>query len=392
MMGDSNVYVVGAAATPCRRTPEVSEKQLAMSAVGQALTDADVSPEVIDAVYVANALAGLISGQECIRGQVFLQGSPLLGLPIFNVENACASGGTAFNLACQAVSAGTYETVMVLGIEKMSHPDKARTFAALRGALDVEASRSENEGDPGNRSVFMDMYATRARAHNARHGSTPAHFAMVVEKNRTHAALNPIAQFREQLTVEEVLGSRMIVEPLTLPMCSPIGDAAASLVITTKERAARRDSPVRVAATAVTSGRPGSEPAVARAARAAYETAGVAPNEIDVAEVHDATASAEVEEYERLGFAAEGEGHRLVASGATRLGGRLPVNTSGGLICRGHPVGATGVLQLFELVTQLRGRAGKRQVERPQFALAQNAGGLLGDDAAVAAVTILAAQ
>jgi acetyl-CoA acyltransferase len=389
-----DAHVIGAAATPCRRDPDTSASQLAMTAVAEALTDAGVTTKAIDAVYVANALAGLISGQECIRGQVYLQGTPLLGLPIFNVENACASGATAVNLACQAVSAGSYETVMVLGIEKMSHPDKARTFEALKGALDVEAHPPTGGVDDGgsNRSVFMDVYARKARAHNERYGSTPAHFAMVVEKNRAHAALNPIAQFREPLTVDEVLGSRMISDPLTLPMCSPIGDAAAALVITTKERAARHRGRVEVAASAVTSGRPGSDPAVTRAARAAYDGAGVTPGEIDLAEVHDATASAEVEAYEHLGFAAEGEGHLLVASGATSLGGRLPVNTSGGLICRGHPVGATGVLQLVELVTQLRGRAGARQVDRPRLGLAQNAGGILEGDAAVAVVTILAAS
>ena len=174
-------------------------------------------------------------------------------------------------------------------------------------------------------------------------------------------------------------------------MCSPIGDAGAALVVTSKERATRPDA-VRILASAITSGRPGSEPAVLRAAQQAYEEAGIGPEDIDVAEVHDATASAEIEEYEHLGFAPEGEGHRLVASGVTSLGGRLPVNTSGGLISRGHPVGATGVLQVVELVTQLRQRAGDRQVDRPRHALAQNAGGILSDDVAVAVITILSMQ
>jgi acetyl-CoA acetyltransferase len=200
-----------------------------------------------------------------------------------------------------------------------------------------------------------------------------------------------VAQYRDRLSVEEVLGARVIVEPLTLPMCSPIGDAAAGVVVTSRERAAGSDA-VRILASVVASGRPGAEPAVTRAARQAYEEAGIGPADIDLAEVHDATASAEIEECEHLGFSPEGEGHRLVFSGATSLGGRLPVNTSGGLICRGHPVGATGVLQVVELVTQLRGRAGDRQVEGPRHALAQNAGGFLGDDVAVAVVTILSTQ
>jgi acetyl-CoA acetyltransferase len=232
------------------------------------------------------------------------------------------------------------------------------------------------------------MYAERARARIARGEWTPRDLALVVVKNRRHAARNPIAQYRRELTVEEVLASRQIVDPLTLPMCSPIGDAAAALVVTGSRRAR---GGVRVLASAMSSvGKGGS--VVRRAAERAYEQAGLGPDDVGVAELHDAAASAEIEEYEYLGFAPEGEGHRLVESGETGLGGRHPVNTSGGLISRGHPVGATGVLQIIELVDQLRGRAGGRQVEPvPRHGLAQNAGGFVAGDNAVAVVTILAA-
>lgn len=386
-----SLFITGVAATPCGKYLNISPKEIASRAVDEALAEAGASADEIDAIIVGNAVAGLIGGQECIRGQAFLQDTELIGKPIFNVENACASGSSAFHIACQGIKAGTYETVLAIGVEKMTHEDKARSFSALEGALDVEEYPLDD--DDRKRSVFMDIYANKANKYMTRYGASQEDLARVVVKNRRHAKLNPVAQYRETLTLEEVLGSRPIVEPFTLPMCSPIGDGAAAIVVTTAERGKDVEGSIRVAGTAGASGKPGSgSPAVARAAAAAYEQAGIGPEEIGVAEVHDAAASAELEEIENLGLAEKGEAFRLNESGQTSLGGRIPVNVSGGLISRGHPVGATGALQIYEIVTQLRGQAGERQVDpHPLFGISQNGGGFIGDDVAAAMVTILAA-
>jgi acetyl-CoA acetyltransferase len=378
----SSAHIVGAGQTVCGRFADASVASLAIAALDEALADAEVDPQRVEAIFFANALSGLLTGQECVRGQVALRHSRYGGIPLVNVENACASGSSALHLACQAIDAGAYETVAVVGSEKMSDPDRRKPIIALAGAADVALLADT----PEDHSVFMDSYAERARRRIDDYGWTAADYASVVVKNRHNAKENPIAQYREEMTVEEVLASRMISEPLTLPMCSPIGDGAAALVLSAKHNGAIR---VRASALSATGGpAPGS--VVQRATATAREQSGIDPNDVGVIEVHDATASAELEAYEHLGLAAQGEGNRLIAEGRTVLGGSLPVNTGGGLLSRGHPVGATGVLQIVELVTQLRGRAGPRQVDPiPSLALAQNAGGFVEGDNALAVVTIL---
>jgi acetyl-CoA acetyltransferase len=244
------------------------------------------------------------------------------------------------------------------------------------------------------RSMFMDIYAAAARHHMARYGTTAAQFAAIAAKNSVHGSLNPRAQFRDVLTVEEVLAAPMIAEPLTRPMCSPIGDGAAAAVVVSarKARALGLERPVRIVASVLHSGwdRGADEPGLAGvSAREAYEEAGLGPEDVHVIELHDASAPAELMAYEDLGLCAPGEGGRLVDEGATRLGGRIPVNTSGGLLRKGHPVGATGIAQVVELTEQLRGRAGERQVPGARVALAHNGGGNIGIDAAALCVTIL---
>ena len=248
------------------------------------------------------------------------------------------------------------------------------------------------EPGPG-RTIFMDTYAMQACHHMNRHGSTQRQFAIAAAKNHCNGAKNEKAQYRFEMTVDEVMQDRPVSYPLTRSMCSPIGDGAAAIVVTTAERGSEKPGAIRVAGTAGASGKPGSgSPAVARAAKAAYEQAAIGPEEIGVAEVHDAAASAELEEIENLGLAQEGEAFRLNEAGATSLGGRIPVNVSGGLISRGHPVGATGARQIDENVNPLRGQAGERQVDPlPRFGISQNGGGFIGDDVAAAMVTILAA-
>jgi acetyl-CoA acyltransferase len=381
----SSAHILGAAATACGRFRAATVASLAIEALDGALDDAAVGPERVEAIFFANALSGLLTGQECVRGQVALRHSRYGGIPTVNVENACASGSTALQLACQAIDAGAYETVAVVGSEKMTHQDRRRPLRALAGAADVEQL-----GDaPDDHSVFMDSYAERAQRRIERYRWRPADYAGVVVKNRHHAVHNPTAQFRAEMTVDEVLGSRMISPPLTLPMCCPIGDGAAALVVTGAPNGGSQPIRVRASALSATGGdAPGS--VVQRATTTARERAGIAPGEVHVIEVHDATASAELEAYEHLGLAAEGEGNRLLSEGRTALGGSLPVNTSGGLLSRGHPVGATGVLQIVELMAQLRGRAGARQIDpAPALALAQNAGGFVEGDNAVAVITIL---
>jgi acetyl-CoA acetyltransferase len=320
-----------------------------------------------------------------VRGQVALRHSRYGGIPVVNVENACASGSTALHLACMAIDAGMYETVAVVGSEKMSHADRSHPIKALAGAADVGLLTDNGL----SHSVFMESYAERARGRIERYGWSAADFAEVVVKNRRHAVHNDAAQFRNAMTVDEVLASRMITAPLTLPMCSPIGDGAAALVVTGPMNEAAAPIRVRASALSATGGSaPGS--VVQRASATAREQSGLSADDVDVIEVHDATASAELEAYEHLGLAEPGEGNRLIGEGTTLLGGALPVNTGGGLLSRGHPVGATGVLQIVELVAQLRGRAGERQVDvHPRLGLAQNAGGFVEGDNAVAVITVL---
>lgn len=393
-----DVLISGAAMTPFGKFPERSLKALAAEATRGALHDAGLRSEDIEMAFFANATAGLITGQEMVRGQTALRETGLLGIPIINVENACASASSAFHLAWMAVASEQCEVALAVGAEKLVHPDKERSFSALAAGVDLERRHDlerfvyGGDGAPGGGSLFMDIYALLARRYMERSGATERDFALIAVKNHRHGALNPNAQYRDEVTVEEVLGSRQISGPLRLLMCSPIGDGAAALVLCSADRAARMDvAPVAVRATALATGRDDDGPvAVERAAQRAYERAGIGPDDLDVVEVHDAAAPAELQIYEELGLCGAGEGPALLASGATGLGGRIPVNPSGGLLSKGHPVGATGCAQLVELTEQLRGRAGARQVDGARLALAENAGGFLGPDQAVAAVTILA--
>jgi acetyl-CoA acetyltransferase len=250
------------------------------------------------------------------------------------------------------------------------------------------------EGAGEKRSMFMDIYAAAARAHMHRYGTKAEHFAAISAKNSLHGSMNPRAQFREILTVEQVLAAPMVAEPLTRPMCSPIGDGAAAAIIVSEKKARELgiQSPVRVVSSVLGSGwdRGIDEDGLAElCSRKAYEEAGVGPDDIDVIELHDASAPAELMTYEHLGLCGKGEGSRLIDEGVTRLGGRLPVNTSGGLLRKGHPVGATGIAQIVELTEQLQGRTGERQVEGATIGLAHNGGGNIGVDAAAMCVTIL---
>ena len=388
----NTVVLAGLGMTKFGKFPDRTLKDLGQEAVAAALADAGIAAADLQAAWSANAVAGLITGQETVRGQTVLRAMGIGGIPIVNVENACAGSSTALFQAATAVAAGLHDVVLVLGVEKMTHPDKQRTFDAIASGLDVE-EHPQAGPDGRDHSVFMETYAAKARAYMASAGANPKDYAWVAAKNHQHAVHSPVAQYRFAMTPEEVLADRMIVDPLTRSMCSPIGDGAAAVIVTA-ESVARGWGviPIRLAGFGLTSaaaeGQP-LDPVIARAAAIAFERAGVDPVDVDVAEVHDATASAEMMAYEELGFAAPGDGVKLVREHATALGGRLPVNTGGGLECRGHPVGATGLAQVVELGWQLRGHAGARQVPDAKVAVAQNAGGHLGHENAVGMVTVL---
>lgn len=362
---------------------------MVLDVVELALKDARITEEEVQRIFSGNAAAGLVSGQEMIRGQVAVQGTPLAGIPLVNVENACASSSSAANLAFEAILAGRCDVALVVGVEKLSHHDKSRAFTALQGATDVTDCVSDSNGQATN-SVFVDVYAQEGRQYMAEHGATAEDFAIVAVKNRNHASLNPLAQFQQPQTVEEVLTSRMVVDPLTLPMCSPTTDGAAALVLCSDAFARRLGARgCDVLATRLAAGAGNGSAPVAVAAQAAYEDAGLGPEDLDLLELHDAAAPAEILQYAEVGLCAPGEGHLLVRAGDTALGGKLPVNVSGGLMSRGHPIGATGCAQLVEIYDQLGGRAGGRQVENARTGMAVNAGGWVAGTYAAAVATIL---
>jgi len=390
------VAIIGAGMTRFAKHVDRSMKDLAREAVEGALQASGVDKDALEAVAVGNAVAGLITGQECIRGQVVLRDMGIGGIPVINTENACASASTAFHLAWLYVASGMYDVVMALGMEKLFHEDKARSFAAIGSAIDVELMQQtleQNAGAGQTRSLFMDLYAGFARDHMRKYGTTKEHFAGVAAKNHTNGSLNPHSQFQTPRTVEEVLASPLITEPLTRMMCSPIGDGAAAVILTSAAHAKRfTTKPVYVTASVLSSGKDhdAGEPGVTeRTATKAYEVAGIGPADLHVAEVHDASAPAELMIYEELGLCKQGEGGRLIDEGVTALGGCIPVNPSGGLLAKGHPVGATGVAQIAEIFWQLRGEAGKRQVADAKVGLTENGGGMLRGDIATVAVHIL---
>lgn len=387
------VAIVGVGAHPTGRFAEKTLKDLAHVAIRGALEDAGASPRDVETAYVGNSLGGLLTGQEGIRGQVVLQHSGIAGVPVVNVENACASATTALRGAWLEVASGAADVALAVGVEKMFVGDTARTLSALAADSELELSELGMQ--------FTTSYAIHPKmnlkARMREYGWTVADLAKPAVKNSAHGALNPLAQHRRPLRLEEVVSSRVVVDPLTLYMCASISDGAAAALLCAAELAPRfRKPPVTVATCVLRSGLyrvPGDErpDSAALVAREAYEKAGVGPEDLEVIELHDAMAPAELVLYERLGLCGPGEGPRLVDEGVTALGGRVPVNPSGGLCSRGHPVGATGLLQIAELVWQMRGEAGPRQITpAPRAALAQNQGGLtLGQESAVYAATIL---
>ena len=406
-----NAYIAGVGMTSFGKHLDRNLKSLAGEAFTDALADAGLNKSAIEAAWVGNVGAGVISGQVCVPGQIVLRELGLGHIPVVNVENACASSGTAFQQACSMVSLGGHDVVLALGMEKLYAEDKQRTFSVFTGGVDVEcadellgraqARRTQmgydlDAGGAGTtRSLFVDIYADWALTHMERYGTSLSQLAAVVAKNSQHGALNPYAQFRGVLSIDDVLAAREILYPLTLPMCSPIGDGAAAVIVVSEQKARQLglSRMVKVEAATLSSGYDydvASDIAPPQsAANAIYELAGIGPEELDVIELHDASAISEIMYYEYLGLCGPGAGGELAASGATGLGGRIPVNTSGGLMRKGHPVGATGASQIVELVWQLGGEADRRQVQGASCGLAENGGGFIGNDVAAITLAIL---
>ena len=409
----STVYIAGIAMTVFGRHLERSLDDLAREALNGALQDAGCRTEDLGIAFYAGMTNGPLQGQIAIPGQIVLSKVGIEGIPIYNIENACASGSAAFNLAVQSLKAGTTDVALAIGAEKMNIADKLKALSIFEAGWDI--SRAEQnyqtlvqmgegvevpEGSESDKpySKFMAIYAAMCRHHMSTYGTTQRQIAAVSAKNHTHSVHNPYSQFRRPFSIEEILAAPPITYPITLPMCAPLSDGAAAAILCTEEGLKRigadKTRCIKVAASVIRSfsNRRLDQPElhVGRlAARMAYEQAGLGPRDMHVAEVHDASAMGEIIQVENLGFVAPGEGGPAAERGEFTLGGRVPVNTSGGLESKGHPLGATGIGQLYELVTQLRGEAGKRQVEGARHAIQENGGGLQGVEEAAVAIHIL---
>jgi acetyl-CoA acetyltransferase len=409
------VYIVGVGMIKFGKWLDRGMKDLTKEALETVLKDCDLTMKGMEAAWFSNTGWGIFSFQHSIRGQVALSANGLQGIPVTNVENACASGSTALHAGWTAIRAGLYDCVLTIGAEKMYNEDRGLVMKSFTAGTDVEEmmeriaqlkelerKRKEDEarkgGDKvepekaGGHSAFMDFYAAGARKHMELYGSTQRQLAVIAAKNHNNSTLNPLAQYTFPLTVEQVLEDRVVSYPLTRAMCAPIGDGAAAAILCSEQFLKKHpsDRAVRIRASVLEGGtRTGEGDIAERACSKAYEIAGLGPENIDVLEVHDATAFGELAQVESLGFCGKGEGGVFAESGATALNGKIPVNPSGGLTSRGHPIGASGLAQIYELVTQIRGEAGKRQVERHRIAMSENGGGTIGAGEAAMTIHIL---
>ncbi len=385
-----DVAVIGVGMTQFGKHSDRTIRELGEEALWAALTDAGVAPKDVQVAYVGNAL-GRLSGQEMIAGQMLLREVGITSIPITRVEDACASASFAFRESWLSVASGLYDAAMAVGVEKMTNGTTEEVTRALAGASDTEL-----EADLG--ITFPGVFAMVARRHMYQYGTTREQLAQVSVKNHDNGALNPRSQFQKRFTIEEVLASRPIARPLNLLDCCPISDGCAAAVLVARELVPRYTAkPIWIAGSGQASGafEPGSDITILKptimASRAAYDMAGLGPEDMDLVEVHDCFTIAEVLHTEDLGFASKGEGGPFIQDGNTAIGGRIPINPSGGLLAKGHPVGATGLAQIVEVVEQLRGLSGPRQVQGAKAGMAMCLGGFMHSDAGTVAVHILKA-
>ncbi len=403
------VYILGVGMTPFGTYLDKTHDDLTATAVRSALADCGAATESIGMAIYGSVVQPALSGNYVVPGQFALRKMGIATIPVLNVENACASSSSALSIAYDYVRTGLADVVLAVGVEKLNTEDRDARFKVFNQPADIAQAESflERNGPrlaplevqvdkSGPRSILMDSYAASARLHMQRFGSTQRQLAAVAAKNHCHSVHNPMAHFRKPFTIDEVLAGRAVSYPLTVPMCAPISDGASAVIVCSKEAAKRHPNatPVRVLACVLRSGSNREvddlDHHVTRiASNAAYEMAGIGPSDLSVAEVHDASAYGEIAETEALGLCTFGEGGVIAERGDTTVGGRIPVNPSGGLESRGHPLGATGLAQIYELTQQLRGRASGRQVENARFAIAQNGGGFIEVEEAACCVTIL---
>ncbi len=366
------VYVIGIGMTRFGKFPEKNVLDLGQEACFKAIQDANIDPKAIQVAYAGHARTGQLQQRESGVGQSVLWNLGISGIPISGVANFCSSGSTAFREAWIAVASGMYDVALAMGVEQLSvRPGRGQPL----GSDGIELLTSMGFAP-------ATFFANLAVRHMYEYGTTKEQMAMVAVKNRKNACFNPKAQYREKVSLEDVLGSPMIVYPLTLYSCCPTGDGGAAAILCSGKIAKRAGrKPIEVAACALSSGAYRRQKddttlfVTQQAAKQAYEFSGISPNDIDVAEVHDCFTISELVHYEDLGFCKKGESGRMIDTGETEIGGKIPVNPSGGLLCKGHPLGATGIAQVAEIVSQLRGEAGQRQVASPKVGLTHCAGG-----------------
>jgi acetyl-CoA acetyltransferase len=378
------VVVAGVGMTKFGRFPEIPVTDLGRQATREALIDAGLKPQQVQVAYLGNVTESRESGYVSCVAQEILRGAGIKGIPVTRVENACATGSTAIREAWIAVGAGLYDIALAVGVEKL-------TAKARAPMLRVSETL---EGLAGFTPV--GMWAMRAKRHMMEFGTTRDQIAMVAVKNRKHGSLNPRAHYRDLISLEDVKSADVLCDPLALYDACPTTDGAAAAILCTEKVAKQLGAKlVYISAAALASGTYEDERNIAvneierRVSKEAYEIAGIGPEDLDFAEVHDCFSIAEIVRCENLGLCPEGQGGRFVESGATQIGGKFPVNPSGGLLSKGHPMAATGVAQVCEIVWQLRGEAGSRQVLSPKAALAHCSGGAVGDDTGASAVIIL---
>jgi acetyl-CoA acyltransferase len=383
-----DVYVAGVGMTPFGKFAAASLRSLGRASALAALEDAGLSPRDIEVVACGSARSGMLQGRESGVGQLVGWELGIREVPVYNVKAYCSSGSTALNIAYMAVAGGFHDVALVVGVEKMSgRPEKGRP---------ITSDGLELEGDLG--FTPPAFFAAAARRHMKQYGTTRDQLAMVAVKNRAMAALNPVAQYRAPITIDDVKASRRVAFPLNLLDCCPTGDGAAAAVILSEDARSRLADPrraVKIAASVVRTGLYEQIKDITtfeldvRSCAIAYEQAGLGPREVNVAEVHDAFTITELIHCEDLGFVERGTAGKAVEAGELSLGGRLPVSTSGGLLTKGHPLGATGLAQIVELTQQLRGESGQRQVEGAKVGLAHLNGGFMDGDLATSTITIL---
>jgi acetyl-CoA acetyltransferase len=411
-----DVYVIGSYSTRFKKWLDKSMKDLTRDTYLGVLEDAGMKDgRDIEFGWFGNCAMGTLWDQHNVRGHVCM--SPLVeeGLfpervPLINVEGACATASMAFHGAWKDILSGQCDVSLAMGVDKFYHSDMELVLSAYEQGIDIgdkdrliteyetvgqECGR-EFKITPGS-TIFMDTYAMQACWHMWKWGTTQEQIAIGASKNHYHGSLNPKAQYQFEVPVEKVLEDYTVSYPLTRSMCAPIGDGGAGAILCSEDYLASqppevRKRAVRVLASSLSSGKHRNieEPSLSNyAADRAYRAAGIGPQDVDVAEVHDATSFCEIYQVEMLGFCPIGEGGKFIESGATKLDGSIPINTSGGLVSKGHPVGSTGLSMIYEIVTQMRGEAGPRQVSNAQIGLTENGGGVISTEEFSCCVTVL---